>query len=325
MQVLEKFVSVNNPEQAQEAMQQGLVNILSPQYVKALQSSGINVKKFAPDGKFSGEGGVEGLLKLVYTMRTKGLEDSLKSNQSGFSNDETNQLILALMKHSSAIRGEMIVADQAATSDQLSTNFAEIKQANFGKIKAAEIQIEKFKLSDVARKPASFAGDVAGKMADYPNAALAGGLGLAAGVLLYKNRKKKLGGIVGAAGVQSVFVTNWPIGMAFSGGGQQRQRLLANNSGITTQGGNGNPSRGGSKLNKIGQAAGGAAVLLGALDVGYSVVGPVVRDGIDSLVSAVSGKETTLGAAIYDFFSQRERTHQGCRRGAKRQHRCIGR
>jgi TP901 family phage tail tape measure protein len=311
-QVLMKYASVNDPGKVSTLMQQGLGHIVSPHYVQGLQKFGIDIKKYAPGGKFYGEGGVDGLLALVDAMKKKGLEDPFKLGQAGFADQETNKFFRALMQYSDKIRSEMAAADQAAAKDQITTDLAEIKQANFGKIKAAEIQIEKLKLSDSSGKATSFIGGMAGKLADDPDMALKGGLGIGALYLLNrarKNRNARLGesagiadAVAGAAGVQQVFVTNWPGGMLLPG--DQLKQKRAGRGGVVVPGEGEAPQKPAGKLGKLANGLGQAAAAYGGWELGYNMIGPVVRDGIDSLVSAVSGHETTLGAAIYDFLNR---------------------
>ncbi len=319
-QVLQKSASANSPEQAKAKMQYGLVNSTSAQYVEALKNFDIDVEKFAPDGKFRGEGGVEGLLELVDVMKAKGLEDNLKTGQAGFNNRETNQLIQALMENSDIIRSEVASADQTAKSKRLSTDFAEAKQADFGKIKAAEIQVDKLTSSDSSDKITANASNSPGKSAD--DTAPTGGLGLEmgvigglttalAGVSLYKNRRKKSGGktgrfanVAGSMDVQSVFVTNWPSGM-LSKGEPLRQKRNEKNREAAMRGGNGKPSKGGRTLGLINKVR-SLDYLKESFSFGRDVVGPVVRDGIDSLVSAVSGEETKLGFYLHDLINGKQ-------------------
>jgi hypothetical protein len=317
-QVLMKYASVSEPGKVSTLMQQGLGHIVSPHYVQGLRKFGIDIKKFAPGGKFSGEGGVDGLLALADEMKKKGLEDPFKLGQAGFADQETNKFFRALMQYSDSIRKEMAAADQSAAKNQIAIDLSEIRQANFGKIVAAEIQIERLKLSGGAGKATSFFGNMAGKVADDPGTMAEGAAGM---FLLYslnrvrRNRNARLpgGGADGMAeaaaalgGVQQVFVTNWPGGLLGPGEGLKQKR---NNAPGGIGGGLPGDETGGAapkgKLAKAGNAAlkvgGGLLAITGGWELGYNVIGPVVNSVVNAAVSAMTGRDNTLGSAIYDL------------------------
>lgn len=317
-QVLMKYASVSEPGKVSTLMQQGLGHIVSPHYVQGLQKFGIDIKKFAPGGKFFGEGGVDGLLALADEMKKKGLEDPFKLGKAGFADQETNKFFRALMQYSDSIRSEMAAADKAAAKDQISADLGEIRQANFGKIKAAEIQVDKFKLSEGASKATSFLGGMADQLADDPDMMAKGVLGLTGLYLLNRNRRNRNarlkegdGALEEAAGalggVQQVFVTNWPSGMLAPGEGLKQKR---NNAPVGTPIPGENP--GGAapkgKLAKAGGAVlktgGGLLAAAGGWELGYSIIGPVVNSAVNAAVSAMTGRENdTLGSAIYDLIN----------------------
>lgn len=316
-QVLMKYASVSEPGKVSTLMQQGLGHIVSPHYVQGLQKFGIDIKKFAPGGKFSGEGGVDGLLALADEMKKKGLEDPFKLGQAGFADQETNKFFRALMQYSDSIRSEMAAADKSAAKDQISADLGEIRQANFGKIKAAEIQVEKLKLSEGASQATSFVGGMADKLANDPDMMAKGALGLGGLYLLNRARRNRnarikdgAGGIAEAAGavggVQQVFVTNWPAGMLGPGEALKQKRNNAPG-GTPVPGENtGGPAPKG-KLAKAGGAAlkagGGLLAAAGGWELGYNVLGPLANSLVNSAVSAVTGRENTLGSAIYDLIN----------------------
>lgn len=314
-QVLMKLASVTDPGKVSTLMKQGLGHITSPHYVQGLAKFGIDVKKFAPGGKFSGEGGVDGLLALADAMKKKGLEDPFKLGKAGFQDQETNIFFRSLMKYSDNIRSEMAAADQSAKKNQLATDLAEIKQANFGKIKAAEIQVEKLKLSEGSRKATSFVGGLAGKLADDPDMAVKGALGFGALYMLNRARKNRnarigqggpesIGDAVGAAGAQQVFVTNWPGGM-LSPGEQLKQKRDGRGGAAVVPDGEAPAGKSG-KMAKVAHRAGQAAAAFAGLDLGYNVIGPVVKEFADAVATAVSGNENTLGTAIYEFLHREQ-------------------
>jgi hypothetical protein len=135
-----------------------------------------------------------------------------------------------------------------------------------------------------------------------------------------------------AAAVQQVFVTNWPGGMQTPGEAlkQKREQRTGKDSTkpLPNEPTNNKPSSRstpidipkpdvpgskapvppsapGGKWSKVMDGAGKALGALGAAtsgwEIGYNVIGPVVNKAVDSLVSAISGRETNLGSAIFDM------------------------
>lgn len=315
-QVLMKYASVTEPGMVSTLMQQGLGHIVSPHYVKGLQKFGIDVKKFAPGGKFFGEGGVDGLLALADEMKKRGLQDTFKLAQAGFADQETNKFFRALMQYSDQIRGEMKAADQAAAKNQIKLDLAEMKEANFGKMKVAEIQVEKLKLSEGAGKATSFMGGIAKSVGDHPDEAAAGALGV--GLLYFLNRARRnrnarrtgeTGGLVenmlAAVEVQKVFVTNWPAGMLSPGEKLRQGREQRNGAPtVSNDGAQSKPTQKQGKLARIGKGLGATAAAFSGWEIGYSLIGPMVNSAVNSAVSAITGRENTLGSAIYDLLHE---------------------
>lgn len=182
-QVLMKSATVKEPGKVATLMQQGLGHIVDGSYIKNIKkATGIDIHKYAPKGRFYGEGGVDGLLDLADAMKSKGLTDPFKLNRAGFKDQETIKFFMALMKDSKSIREEMKNADTAAKSDQISVDLAEMKQSNPGKVKSAEITVEKKKLGETGAGLTSFIAEHAPILASE-NSILTNiiGLGAAAG------------------------------------------------------------------------------------------------------------------------------------------------
>ncbi|SUX54401.1 phage tail tape measure protein [Chromobacterium vaccinii] len=179
-QVLMKSASINEPGKVKTLMEQGLSHITDSSYVRNLKkATGINVKKYAPGGKFYGEGGVDGLLDLADAMKSKGLNDPFKLNAAGFKDTETVKFWRSMMQYSDQIRSEMNKGEVAAKNDQISVDLSEMKDASFGKIKAAEIKAEKLKLSDSAVNATVKTADLAQWAGENPGKAVAAGIATA--------------------------------------------------------------------------------------------------------------------------------------------------
>lgn len=217
-QVMMKLAPATQPTEVSTLIKHGLGHITQPHYVKGLEKFGIDVKKYAPGGKFYGEGGIDGLMDLAAAMKAKGLTDPFKMGEAGFREQYTQNFWRQLMTYSEEIRAQMKTARSEAAMDRIGVDNAEIKQAAFGKMRAAEIEAQKVKLGESA---AAAAGGFAGAMewaADNKMAAGLGALGaLIGGRLAYKAGMNRRGGdgMAGLAagavgGVQRVFVVNLP-------------------------------------------------------------------------------------------------------------------
>lgn len=322
-QVLMKYASVSEPGKVSTLMQQGLGHIVSPHYVKGLAKVGIDVQKFAPGGKFAGEGGVDGLLALADAMKAKGLQDPFKLGKAGFADQETIKFFRALMQYTDQIRGEMRAADNAAKNDQIGTDHAEMSRSNFGNVKKAQIEFDKAQLGEGAQKGVSAWSNLAGKVAEEPGkyaGAAAGLVGLGLAVRYSRNRRGRLageaagaaegGGLPGVGGVQQVFVTNWPGGMLSPGEALKQKRSGLPGASVPGEllPDGGEPGKPASKLGKAlgvaGKAVGAAGAAVAGWELGYKVIGPAINDSINAVVSAIAGREETLGEAIYDWINK---------------------
>ncbi|OFJ46394.1 phage tail tape measure protein [Janthinobacterium lividum] len=223
--------TVQNPSEVSTLIKHGLSHITDPHYVKKLHKIGIDVPKYFDNkGHFKGEGGVEGILALTKAMKEKGLENPFKLGEAGFREQYTRTFWLEMMRSIDAKDTDkdpnlikmMERGKEAMNSGQLSANLAVIKEANFGKIKAAEIEIQKAKVSSGAQAITGAAGAVAAQFSENPIATTGAAVGtiLAGKYLLSKLLGGKGGGLGQAAGAaiggagMPVFVTNWPASMS---------------------------------------------------------------------------------------------------------------
>lgn len=218
--------TVQNPSEVSTLVKHGLSHITDPHYVKKLAKAGIDVPSYFDEkGKFKGEGGVEGILALTRAMKEKGLDNPFKLGKAGFREQYTRTFWLEMMRSLDAKDTDkdpnlvkmMERGQTAMNSGQLATNLAVIKEANFGKIKAAEIEIQKAKVSTGGQALTGAVGAVAGQFSENPIETTAAAVGtvLAGKYLLNKLLSAKGGGlgkVAGGmgAGVVPVFVTNWP-------------------------------------------------------------------------------------------------------------------
>ena len=217
-QVVQQAAPATQPGAVATMIEQGLSHIYSEHIDKKLKKeTGIDMPKFAPHGKFYGKDGVPGLLDLATAMRNAGLLDDFKLQRAGFRESESRHFWQQLMRNVDVIRDEMRNAERDAGSGIGDRDVKEIKESNFGKIRAAEVQVEKMKVSEAAQSVTTGAGDIAGMFSEHPAltfgtgvAAVIGGKYLMNKLLNGKGAGGALGGAMGAAGVVPVFVTNWP-------------------------------------------------------------------------------------------------------------------
>ena len=224
--------TVSIPSEVSTLVKHGLGHITQSHYVRKLGKYGIDVPSYFDDkGRFKGEGGVEGILALTRKMIEKGLENPFKLSQAGMRDQYTKTFWLEMMRSVKAADTDtdpnllkmMERGRTAMESGQLATNLAVIKDANFGKIKAASIEIDKAKISDAGQAATSAVGSAAATFAENPITTTAAVVGtvLAGKYLLGKlagaGANSGLGMLAGkggglGGGVVPVFVTNWPGG-----------------------------------------------------------------------------------------------------------------
>jgi hypothetical protein len=183
---------------------------------KVLKKAGIKLEDYTDEnGKFKGP---EGMLKLYDDLREKGYNNPIKLGQLGFTEIHTVNGMRQIMANTENIRGAMREGEKAARKDLVGAAFLEAKQADFGKIKAAEIEIEKARFGELATKATGVAADAVKWATENPGAAAgAAGAVMIGGRWVYKSAERAVSGIGGkaleAAGDavgSRVFVTNWP-------------------------------------------------------------------------------------------------------------------
>jgi hypothetical protein len=310
-QVMQKIKPATQPGEVSTLIKHGLGHITDKMYVKHIKSAtGIDVEKFMPKGKFYGEGGVQGMLDLAKALKAKGLDNPFKMSQAGFRDQYTRDFWLQMIKSIDEIEEQMKLAKEAAGNETLNKDVTEIKQSNFGRVKKGQIQGEKAKLGEGVTHAADFWGRMNEQFADNPSGMMAGGAGMVALYLANrynKNRKArltsaKLDGLPGggAAGVQQVFVTNWPSSMLSPGDKLKQKRDNLPGGGLPGQPGSETPKKEG-KMKKALGAAGKAVGLASAFGVGWDIGENIVNPIINAAVSAMTKKDETLGGWIYDL------------------------
>lgn len=260
--------TVQNPAEVATLVQHGLAHITDPHYVKNLAKVGIDVPKYFDNkGHFKGEGGVDGILALTRAMMDKGLENPFKMGKAGFREQYTKTFWLEMMRSLRATDTDkdpnllkmMERGREAMNSGQLAINLATMKEANFGKIRAAEIEIDKAKLSKGAQSVTDGAGSIAGMFSEHPVATAGGAVAAVLGGKYLMN--KLLGGKGGAIAEQlgggkgmalPVFVTNWPAGLS---GPIKASQRLANLPGAGGAAGGAAGAGGGAAAARLGMAA----------------------------------------------------------------------
>lgn len=220
-QVLMRLAPATQPSEVSTFMEHGLGHITAGHLTKKLSKFGIDVEKYMPNGKFYGEGGVDGVLDLAAEMKRKGLDNPFMLDKAGFREMYTKKFWKQLMEYQDEIRKAMDKGAIAASEDMVGHDKSEIEKSNYAKLKKAQISREKLENSDGATGAVgAFTGamDWAGQ-----NPVAAGSAGVAAILggrwLLQKGIPRWLDGgekVPGVGkllgGVQQVHVTNWPGG-----------------------------------------------------------------------------------------------------------------
>lgn len=312
-QRLMTMAPTTQPAEVATFMEHFLGHLTQKHYVEGLKKAGIDIRQFMPGGKFGGldargegvggEKAVSAFLALLDAMKAKGLEDPFKISEAGFREMYTSKAAIRSLRDVDVLRQEMATGSSAARKDLVGVAFAEIRQADFGKIKAGEIEVEKAKLGESATRGTGAAADLVGDLSADPGKYLAGAAGLVGLGLawrLNRNRKARLGanGLPGAAGadglggVQQVFVTNWPGG---TGGAGMPSAVV---SGGRAGGAGGPPGK--SALGALGGGVALAAAGLTGWSVGYELIGPVANQLVNAVTSALTRRDETLGGWLYE-------------------------
>jgi hypothetical protein len=283
-QVLMKLAPATQPSEVATFMEHGLGHITTARQVKGLAKFGIDVKKYMPNGKFYGEGGVQGALDLAAEMKRKGLENPFKLDKAGFREMYSKKFWKQLMTYQGDIVRAMKEGDQAALDDMVGRDKAEIMASNYGKVKQWEITKEKGQVSDGATDAVGKVAALEGWAAANPGKAIAGGAAAAIGArLLWKKMTgSKVGGALeqavgglGGAGMP-VTVTNWPASM----GGIKASERLARLPGAASGAAGGAASA--AAAGTLATVAAGAAMIAAPAAVAY---------GFKQWTNSRSGKE----------------------------------
>ncbi len=299
-QELMKLAPTTDPGEVKTYLEHFFGHLTSPHYVKGLASKGINIKKWMPGGAFGGldasgkpvggQKAVVAFLGFLDEMRSKGMADPFKMGEAGFKEMFTAKAAMQSLKNVESLREGLRQGYGSAKEDLVGPAIAEIKEASFGKVKAAEIEVEKMKLGDTATQGT---GVMAGAMkwaGDNPLSAAGLAVGGVVGGrwLLRKGIPRLFGaGAEGATGAlsaavgQRVFVTNWPGGghiLSSAALGQKRNALVDAGSHVA-----------GGALPAAGRIAAGALVPAGGITAGS--------------VALVAGATTVAGAVGWSIGS----------------------
>lgn len=226
LQALQKIKPQTNPGEVVTLIEHGLAHLINPRETKHLrQVTGIDIRKFAPNGKFAGEDGLQGLFGLVEAMRKAGLHKDQYKLASVFRDAYERQFWTVVLKDFDAIKQAMQQASLASKMDQIGKDYAEIMTHDYAKSQLADNAVERAKQSRAVSAGVGVWTALKGFATENPMQALmlGGGL-LMGGRMAYKRMvggKAGAGGLAdaaaGMAGVQRVFVVNMPGGMGGAG------------------------------------------------------------------------------------------------------------
>ncbi len=217
-QVLMKLAPATQPAEVATFMEHGLGHITAKHQVHGLEKFGIDVKKYMPNGKFYGEGGVQGALDLAQEMKNKGLDNPFKLDKAGFREMYTKKFWRQMMDYGDDIKRAIKEGEKAASDDMVGRDKAEAMGSNYGRLKQLAIAKEKAQLSDPTTGVITKTAAAAAWATENPKTAIAGGIAAAVAAKLALNVAKnklisrvppKVVALFGGDG-NRVFVTNWP-------------------------------------------------------------------------------------------------------------------
>jgi hypothetical protein len=209
-QRLMRLAPTTQPSEVATYMEHFLAHLTQVHYVKGLKKAGIDIKKFMPGGKFGGvdsagkpiggQAAVEGFLGLLDAMNAKGLEDPFKMSEAGFREMYTQKAAMQSLQDVGELRKALAAGAEGAKRDLVGAAFAEIRQADFGKVKIAEIEVAKAQLGGAATGGTGAIAGALGWAAENKAAAALGLGGAAIGARLLWKRYRGGGGSGGGLG-----------------------------------------------------------------------------------------------------------------------------
>lgn len=226
LQALQKIKPQTNPGEVVTLIEHGLGHLINPRETKHLkQVTGIDIKKFAPNGKFAGADGLEGLFGLITAMQKAGLHKDQYKLASVFRDAYERQFWTVVLKDFDAIKAAMQQASLASKADQIGKDYTEILTHDYAKSQLADNAMERAKLSQPVSAGVSAWTSLKTFAVENPIQTAMLGIGtLLGGKMLYRrmmNGKSGAGGMadaaMGMAGVQRVFVVNMPGGIGGAG------------------------------------------------------------------------------------------------------------
>lgn len=228
LQALQKIKPQTMPSETVTLIEHGLSHLLNVREGKHLrQVTGIDIKKFAPGGKFKGADGLEGMFGLLDAMKKAGLDKDAYKLASVFRDKYEREFWQVILGNIDNIKDQMKQADAGVDSGAIQRDFAEILGRPYAKVQGAQNAAERAQLSQTATAGTTAYANALSYASEHPLQAGVGALGLFMGGRILWNRMKngKAGGggladmATGIAGVQRVFVVNMP-GAGAMGGGQ---------------------------------------------------------------------------------------------------------
>ncbi len=204
-QRLMRLAPTTQPAEVATYMEHFMGHLTQPHYVKGLAKAGIDIKKFMPGGKFGGvdsagnaiggQAAVNGFLALLEEMNAKGLKDPFKMGEAGFREMYTQKAAMQSLQDVGELRKALDAGTQGAKVDLVGAAFAEIREADFGKVKIAEVEIAKAQLGEAATGGTGVVASLSGWAAESKAAAALGAGGaLIGGRLLWKHFRGGVGG-----------------------------------------------------------------------------------------------------------------------------------
>jgi len=227
LQALQKIKPQTMPSETVTLIEHGLSHLLNQREGKHLkQVTGIDIKKFAPGGKFKGADGLEGMFGLIEAMRKAGLSKDTFKLASVFRDKYEREFWQVILRDFDSIKAAMREGDTAAKKDQIGADYKEMLASPFAKGKGAQNALERVQLGKAATAITTAYANILEFASEHPVQAGAIGIGaILGGKALWNRLRNGKGGAAGGmaetamglAGVQRVFVVNMPGGMGGAG------------------------------------------------------------------------------------------------------------
>lgn len=127
-------------------MAQGLKELSNPKTsLQVRNATGVDIRKYAPKGKFYGKGGVDGLFDYAGALAGKGITTAKDLARIGITNPGQVALMESLLGNTDIVRNRMENAYIWAGSNKIAEVFSQLRNSDEGKSQAFDYWIDSFR------------------------------------------------------------------------------------------------------------------------------------------------------------------------------------